>query len=90
VSASSHSSAGADAPVRLSPELLSWVEETAGGRVTRADRVPGGGRHEAWLVDVALPDGVTLDLFLRYDRADPEETGEKHTLHCEAQFFLAL
>ena len=90
MSAPSDATAPPDAPVQLSAELLGWVEETAGGRVTRADRVPGGGRHEAWLVDVALPDGGTLDLFFRYDRADPEETGEKHTLHREAQFYLAL
>lgn len=81
--------APATAPVALDGELLAWIEQTAGGRVTRADRVPGGGRHEAWLVDVAT-DGGQLDLFLRYDRADPAETGEVHTLHREARFYLAL
>jgi aminoglycoside phosphotransferase (APT) family kinase protein len=78
------------APTALGPELLRWIETTAGGRVTRADRVPGGGRHEAWLVDVELPDGAVLDLFFRYNRTDPGATGEQHTIHREAQFYLAL
>jgi len=79
-----------EATLSLSGSLLSWIEQTAGGTVTRADRVPGGGRHEAWLVDVELPDGRLLELFFRYNRADTESSGEKHTLHREAQFFLAL
>ena len=79
-----------DAGGGLSPDLLAWVQETAGGRVTRADRVPGGGRHEAWLIDVEQPGGQSLDLFFRYNRTDPDDTGEYHTLHREAQIYLAL
>lgn len=74
-----------EAAVGLAPGLLAWIEDTAAGPITRADRVPGGGRHEAWLIDVDR-----RELFLRYDRGDPVETGETHTLHREAQFFLAL
>jgi aminoglycoside phosphotransferase (APT) family kinase protein len=58
--------------------------------VTRADRVPGGGRHEAWLVDVTRETGEVLELFFRYNRADPTATGETHTIRREAQFYLAL
>jgi aminoglycoside phosphotransferase (APT) family kinase protein len=78
------------APAQLAPDILAWIAETAGGRLTRADRVPGGGRHEAWLVDVDRGDGQPAELFLRYNHADPTETGDPFTLHRETQFYLAL
>ena len=71
----------------LDPALVAWIEDCAGGRVVRADRVPGGGRHEAWQVAV---DGPVQELFLRYNRGDPAESGDPFTLHREAQFYLAL
>jgi aminoglycoside phosphotransferase (APT) family kinase protein len=80
-------SAPATATTGLDPALVAWIEDCAGGRVVRADRVPGGGRHEAWLVDV---DGPESELFLRYDRGDPGQSGDPFTLHREARFYLAL
>src|SRR4051812_7045053 len=74
----------------LSPDLIGWVESCSGGRVALADRRPGGGRREAWIVDIELPDGTQLPLFLRYDRSDPAKTGDPFTLHREAQFYRAL
>lgn len=74
----------------LSPEILAWVEESIGGVVTYADRQPGGGRREAWYVDVKKPDGESLALFLRYDRTDREASGDPFTLQDEAKYFLAL
>lgn len=74
----------------LSVELLAWIAEAAGGHVVHADRRPGGGRREAWVVDVEAPDGNLLPLFLRYDRSDADETGDPFTLHREAQFYFAL
>jgi aminoglycoside phosphotransferase (APT) family kinase protein len=73
----------------LSADILAWVEECVDGRVVHADRRPGGGRREAWVVDVETPDGVQ-GLFLRYDRSDPAVTGDPFTLHREARFYLAL
>jgi aminoglycoside phosphotransferase (APT) family kinase protein len=80
-------SAPATATTGLDPALLTWIEDCARGRVVRADRVPGGGRHEAWLVDV---DGPERELFLRYDRGNPGQSGDPFTLHREARFYLAL
>ena len=78
------------ASVGLSAELRAWVEQVAGGTVAVAERRPGGGRHEAWTVDVELRDGSALPLFLRYDRGDPAATGDPFTLHREAVFYRAL
>jgi aminoglycoside phosphotransferase (APT) family kinase protein len=73
----------------LAPELLHWIEQSANGRIAVAERRPGGGRHEAWFVDVSGPSGLR-ELFLRYDRGDPGATGDPFTLHREARFFLGL
>jgi len=74
----------------LDPALLEWICDTAGGKVVDVDRRPGGGRREAWIVDVETPAGELLPLFLRYDRLDPQERGDTFTLHREAQFYRAL
>jgi aminoglycoside phosphotransferase (APT) family kinase protein len=73
----------------LSDDIVAWVEKCAEGRVVHADRRPGGGRREAWVVDVEAADGPR-PLFLRYDRSDPAVTGDPFTLHREARFYLAL
>ncbi|MFD5810253.1 phosphotransferase family protein [Rhodococcus aetherivorans] len=74
----------------LSSELVDWVGDAANGTVISADRRPGGGRREAWVVEVRGADGAVRPLFLRYDRLDPEEKGDNFTLHREAAFFRAL
>lgn len=74
----------------LDPALLEWISDTAGGRVVDIDRRPGGGRREAWIVDVETPEGELRPLFLRYDRLAPEERGDTFTLHREAEFYRAL
>jgi aminoglycoside phosphotransferase (APT) family kinase protein len=79
-----------DTTVALPDDLVAWVEEVGGGRLTLADRKPGGARKEAWFVDLAQPDGTVAELFLRYDRSDPETTKDPWTLHREAGVYLAL
>lgn len=74
----------------LSSELVEWIGDAASGTVISSDRRPGGGRREAWVVEVRGADGVVRPLFLRYDRLDPEEKGDDFTLHREAAFFRAL
>ncbi|MEE2057207.1 phosphotransferase family protein [Rhodococcus artemisiae] len=74
----------------LSSELVEWIGDAANGTVISSDRRPGGGRREAWVVEVRGADGVVRPLFLRYDRLDPEEKGDDFTLHREAAFFRAL
>ncbi|MFF3573301.1 phosphotransferase family protein [Nocardia jiangxiensis] len=77
-------------PVVLPDALTNWISEVTGGSVVLADRRPGGGRREAWIVDVKTPAGELLPLFLRYDALDPEQRGDGFTLHREAAFFRAL
>lgn len=74
----------------LSSELVEWIGDAANGTVISSDRRPGGGRREAWVVEVRGADGAVRPLFLRYDRLDPEEKGDDFTLHREAAFFRAL
>jgi len=80
---------GEDA-VGLPDELVSWIESVGEGRVVLADRMPGGGRKEAWFIDVADADDAVTPMFLRYDRSDPERTKDPWTLHREATVYLAL
>jgi aminoglycoside phosphotransferase (APT) family kinase protein len=74
----------------LPDDLVAWIEEHGGGFVSRADRQPGGARKEAWFVDVTLADGSVRELFLRYDRSDPDSTADPWTLHREATVYVAL
>src|ERR1700712_1524172 len=80
----------ADEASTLSSDMLTWVEDVLGATITSVDRRPGGGRREAWFVDVQYADGATRELFLRYDRADPSATGDPFTLSREAAFFSAM
>lgn len=74
----------------LPDDLVAWVEEIGGGRVMLLERKPGGGRKEAWFVDLERPNGSVAECFLRYDRSDPERTKDPWTLHREATVYLAL
>lgn len=76
--------------ISLSADLLAWIEQVAGGTVVTAERRPGGGRREAWYVDIRDSAGDITELFLRYDRATPEAKGDPFTLHREACFYTAL
>ena len=75
--------------VALPDDLVAWMEEVGGGRLVLADRRPGGGRKEAWFVDLERPDGSVAASFLRYDRSDPAKTKDPWTLHREATVYLA-
>jgi aminoglycoside phosphotransferase (APT) family kinase protein len=80
----------ADEASTLSSDMLAWVEDVLGATITSVDRRPGGGRREAWFVDVQYANGSTRELFLRYDRADPSAAGDPFTLSREAAFFSAM
>jgi aminoglycoside phosphotransferase (APT) family kinase protein len=79
-----------DGAVGLPDDLVMWIEEVGGGRVALAERMPGGGRKEAWFVDLEGGGGTVTSLFLRYDRSDPALTKDPWTLHREATVYLAL
>jgi aminoglycoside phosphotransferase (APT) family kinase protein len=76
--------------VALPDDLLTWMEEVGGGVLVAVDRRPGGGRKEAWVVDLKHRDGTVRPCFLRYDRSDPTRTKDPWTLHREATVYLAL
>lgn len=75
---------------QLPDDLVEWMEDLGGGRLTNADRKPGGARKEAWFVDLQRPDGVVRELFLHYDRSDPQISKDPWTLHREAAVCRAL
>jgi aminoglycoside phosphotransferase (APT) family kinase protein len=70
----------------LPDELLTWIEETTGGRVTSSDRIPGGASREAWFVDVS----DQPPLFLRYSAQPMPERSAFHRLAVEAEIVTAL
>jgi hypothetical protein len=43
----------------LPRDLVAWIGDTAGGKVTATNRVPGGASREAGFIDVERPDGST-------------------------------
>ncbi|WP_236795214.1 phosphotransferase family protein [Amycolatopsis sp. GM8] len=71
---------------QLPAELLSWIAAATGASVTRAERVPGGGRRQAWSVDVDR-DGSLEPLFLTFNS---EEAQTPFTLDREAQFLSVM
>jgi aminoglycoside phosphotransferase (APT) family kinase protein len=79
-----------DGGTALPGPLRAWIEDRSEGQIVVAQRRPGGGRREAWVVDVRRRTGEQVPLFLRYDRSDPRVTGDPFTLHREARFYLAL
>jgi len=80
----------ADAALALPDVVVGWMREVGGGRVTRADRVPGGASREAWFVDVELPDGTRRELFLRYSRVPTPKDSIFHSLRVEGEIMAAL
>ncbi|OBH11746.1 hypothetical protein A5695_18415 [Mycobacterium sp. E1747] len=74
----------------LPPEITTWLQEVSEATHVRAQRRPGGGRREAWLVDVERDNGAVEPLFLRFDNSNPAHTGDPFTLNREARFYAAL
>jgi aminoglycoside phosphotransferase (APT) family kinase protein len=77
------------AELTLPPAVARWVEATARGTLVEARRMPGGGRREAWFVDVKRADGETEALFLRLDRGASSRADRYDTVR-EAQIYQAL
>lgn len=76
--------------VDVPDHIREWIEGVAGGDVVHASRQAGGGSNEAWFVDIARPDGATDEIFLRWNRADPDVSGNPWTMHREAEIYRAL
>ncbi|HLY82453.1 MAG TPA: phosphotransferase family protein [Acidimicrobiales bacterium] len=80
----------ADAVLTLPADVISWVEEAAGGAVVHADRIPGGATREAWYVDVRPDAGDVQHLFVRYSAERLPERSAFHPLAVEAEMMMAL
>jgi aminoglycoside phosphotransferase (APT) family kinase protein len=78
------------ATAALPAAITSWVQEVTHATRVQTRRRPGGGRREAWLIDVDQRDGTQQALFLRFDSSSPEKTGDPFTLNREACFYAAL
>ena len=74
----------------LPPAITSWLQEVTSATHVHARRRPGGGRRQAWVVDVEHDDGPVEPLFLRFDGSDPAKTGDPFTLDRETRFYAAL
>src|SRR5882724_1660332 len=83
---------GADrsGPLGLPPAIERWAEQVTGGSLVRADRRPGGGRREAWFVDLRRPDGAVDELFLRLDRRARSGRRDPYDTVREAEIYRAL
>jgi len=73
----------------LPPHLVEWIESVAGGTLTSARRMAGGGRKQAWFVDLDLGDSRQR-LFFRWDPTDLADTGDPWTVRREAAIYEAL
>jgi aminoglycoside phosphotransferase (APT) family kinase protein len=73
----------------LGPDLVRWVEETAGGTVKAARRTYGGGSRVTWFVD-AVRQGRDLPLVARVETGDSPFAGGPLTLDREATVYRAL
>jgi aminoglycoside phosphotransferase (APT) family kinase protein len=76
--------------MRLPADMKAWIEEVTGATVVGADRMPGGGRKEAWFIDLTHGDGTNDPIFMRWDQTDPSSTGDPWTVRREAGVYRAL
>jgi aminoglycoside phosphotransferase (APT) family kinase protein len=70
----------------LPPGMIEWAAACVGGEVVRLERHVA--RREAWIVDLARPDGSVVEAFLRLER-DPE-ADNPWSLEKEAAIVKAL
>ena len=70
-------------------QLEAWIADETGARDVALQRRPGGGRHQAWDVDITTADGTTARHFLRADAQRPGPH-ESYTLWREAEIYQAL
>ena len=78
-----------DQGVGLPPHLVEWIESVAGGTLASARRMAGGGRKQAWFIDLDVQGGAQR-LFFRWDPTDLSSTGDPWTVRREAAIYEAL
>lgn len=74
----------------LPVEMGTWIEEVTESSIVTAARQAGGGRNEAWIIELQRADAAPEQIFLRWDRSDPAATGDPWTLRREAEVYRAL
>ncbi len=74
----------------LPSEIGAWLESAGHGKLVKADRRPGGGRREAWFVDLEQTDGTIAELFVRLDRTARADDGDPYSTMRETEVYLAL
>jgi aminoglycoside phosphotransferase (APT) family kinase protein len=74
----------------LAEEMRDWIERTTGSAVVSATRQAGGGRNEGWFVELKGSDAEPRRVFFRWDRSDPDSTGDPWTIRREAEIYRAL
>lgn len=73
----------------LPTSLVEWIEAVTGSALVSAVRMAGGGRKQAWFVDVDGAGGVE-QLFLRWDPTGASTKGDPWTVRREAEVYRAL
>lgn len=71
---------------QVDPEFIGWIEAVTGSPVTRATRLLGGNRRQAWSVDIQRGP----PLFLRYASGSGWQGADPYTLQREAALYRAL
>jgi aminoglycoside phosphotransferase (APT) family kinase protein len=74
--------------VPLDPGIQDWIAQAVGGEIRRLERMPGGNRRQAWIVDIDK-NGIPNRLFLRLDASEPI-LGDPYTLKREAAIYQGL
>ena len=75
----------------LAPEVAAWIEDAAGGRIDRADRILAGGRY-GWYIDVKDAAGTVRELFLQQSRTEAGDPGRSpfNSFRMEGEIYRAL
>jgi aminoglycoside phosphotransferase (APT) family kinase protein len=72
----------------LARGIREWVGEAVDGEISRLERLPGGNRRQAWIVDVDK-DGTLTQFFLRVDGVELI-ANDPYTLRREAGIYHGL
>jgi len=73
----------------LERELLVWLEASLGAKITMAQRLVGGNRRRAWAVDLGMPSGEPIKIFLRF-ASQEQDCSDPYDLRREAAIYQAL
>lgn len=70
--------------------IVSWIHDTVGTTEVEIERRSAGGSRAGYTVDGRLPDGETVELWLRRDTGVGPQSGGPYTLRREAAVYRQL